>query len=84
VDERRRYEKGAMGRVILGGKEVIMSMQKEEVLELVRQLPDEVDVEEVIYRLYLREKLAAAEADISAGRTLSPEEVREQARTWRQ
>jgi hypothetical protein len=72
-----------MGRVILGGKEVIMSMQKEEVLELVRQLPDEVDVEEVIYRLYLREKLAAAEADIAAGRTLSLEEVREQARTWR-
>jgi hypothetical protein len=38
----------------------------------------------VIYRLYLREKLAAAEADIATGRTLSPEEVREQARTWRQ
>jgi hypothetical protein len=30
-----------MGRVILGGKEVIMSMHKEEVLELVRQLPGE-------------------------------------------
>ena len=73
-----------MRRVILGDKEVIMSMQKEDVLELVRQLPDEVDVEEVIYRLYLREKLAAAEADIAAGRTLSLEEVREQARTWRQ
>jgi hypothetical protein len=84
MDERRRYEKRAMGRVILRSKEVIMSLHKEEVLELVRQLPDEVDVEEVIYRLYLREKLAAAEADIAAGRTLSPEEVREQARTWRQ
>jgi hypothetical protein len=73
-----------MGRVILGGKEVIVSMHKEDVLELVRQLPDEIDVEEVIYRLYLREKLAAAETDIAAGYTLSPEEVREQARTWRQ
>jgi len=59
-------------------------MHKEEVLELVRQLPDEVDIEEVIYRLYLREKLAAAEADITAGRTLSSEEVRAQVRTWRQ
>ena len=83
MDERRRYQKRAMGRVILGGKEVIVSMHKAEVLELVHQLPDEVDVEEVIYRLYLREKLAAAEADIAAGRTLSPEEVREQARTRR-
>lgn len=61
-----------------------MSLQKGEVLELVRQLPDEVDVEEVIYRLHLHEKLAAAEADIAAERTLSPEEVREQACTWRQ
>jgi hypothetical protein len=57
-----------------------MTMQKEEVLELVRQLPDEFDIEEVIYRLYLREKLAAAEADITAGRTLSSDEVRGQAR----
>jgi hypothetical protein len=63
---------------------VTVSRHKEDVLELARQLPDEIDVEEVIYRLYLREKLAAAEADIAAGRTLSSEEVRKQARTWRQ
>jgi hypothetical protein len=61
-----------------------MTISKDEVLELVRQLPDEVDVEELIYRLYLREKLAAAEADITAGRTLSAEEVREHTRQWRQ
>jgi hypothetical protein len=61
-----------------------MTISKDEVLELVRQLPDEVDVEELIYRLYLREKLAAAEADIAAGRTLSAEEVRERIRQWRQ
>ena len=61
-----------------------MTMPKEEVLELVCQLPDEVDLEEVIYRLYLREKLAAAETDIVARQTLSPEAVRAQARTWRQ
>jgi hypothetical protein len=61
-----------------------MRISKEEVLELVSQLPDEVDIEELIYRLYLREKLVAAEADIAAGRTLSAEEVREHARQWRQ
>lgn len=59
-----------------------MTIRKEEVLELVRQLPDEIDIEELIYRLYLREKLAAAEADIAAGRTLSAEEVRQQAVEW--
>jgi hypothetical protein len=72
------------GHAILGAKEVMMTMQKAEVIEIVQQFPDEVDIEEVIYCLYLREKLATAEADIAAGRTLSSVEVREQARTWRQ
>ena len=45
-------------------------------MELVRQLPEQVDIEELIYRLYLREKVAAAEEDIAAGRTLSADEAR--------
>ncbi len=60
-----------------------MTIRKEEVLDLLRQMPDEVDVEELIYRLYLLEKLAAAEADIAAGRTLSAEEVKAQTASWR-
>lgn len=60
-----------------------MTIRKDEVLEMLRQMPDEVDVEELIYRLYLLEKLAAAEADIAAGRTLSAEEVKAQTVSWR-
>ena len=60
-----------------------MTVPKQEVIDLVRQLPDNVDVEDLIYRLYLREKLAAAEADIAAGRTFSTEEVRAEAAKWR-
>ena len=60
-----------------------MTISKEEVLDLIRQLPDELELEDLIYRLYLREKLAAAEADIAAGRTFSAEEVRAQATAWR-
>jgi hypothetical protein len=59
-----------------------MAIPKEEVLELVRQLPDDIDIEELIYRLYLREKLIAAEADIAAGRTLSAKDVREHTLKW--
>ncbi|MBM4123968.1 MAG: hypothetical protein FJ246_03290 [Nitrospira sp.] len=60
-----------------------MTVPKQEVIDLVRQLPDEVDVDDLIYRLYLREKLAAAEVDIAAGRTLSTEEVRAEVAKWR-
>jgi hypothetical protein len=59
-----------------------MTLSREEVLGLVRQLLDEVDMKELIYRLYLLEKLAAAEVDTAAGRTLSAEEVRERVRQW--
>lgn len=59
-----------------------MTIRKEEMLELLRQFPDEVDIEELIYRLYLREKLVAAEAEIAARRTLSADEVRQQAAEW--
>jgi hypothetical protein len=60
-----------------------MTIRKDEVLKLVGQFPDEVDIEELIYRLYLLEKLAAAEADIEAGRAISAEEMRAQVKSWR-
>jgi hypothetical protein len=60
-----------------------VTIAKADVLELVNELPEDIDVEELIYRLYLREKLAAAEADIAAGRTVSLAEARAEAASWR-
>ena len=57
-----------------------MGLRKKEVLDLVRGMPENVDVEELIYRLYLREKMERAEKDIAAGRTYSTEEVRRHVR----
>jgi hypothetical protein len=59
-----------------------VTVTKAEVLELVRELPDDVDIEDLIYRLYLREKVAAAEADIAAGRAVSVAEARAEAASW--
>ncbi|MDA0738374.1 MAG: hypothetical protein O2999_09005 [Nitrospirae bacterium] len=59
-----------------------MTVSRSEILSLVNELPDEIEVEELIYRLYLREKLAAAETDIAAGRTISTEELKAQAGSW--
>lgn len=39
-------------------------------------MPVEIDIEELIYRLYVWETLELAEADIAAGSLLSAEEVR--------
>jgi predicted RNA-binding protein YlqC (UPF0109 family) len=52
-----------------------MSIAKKKILELIKDLPDEVDIEEIIYRLYLRQKLEVAEKDVQEGRVISHEEV---------
>lgn len=59
-----------------------MTIAKQEVIELIRELPDEVDVDEIIYRLYLRQKLEGAEKDVSEGRLVSHDEVVKETSKW--
>lgn len=60
-----------------------MTIARNEVLRMVRRLPARIEVEDLIYHLYVREKLARAEADIAAGRTIPHEEVRKRVAKWR-
>jgi predicted transcriptional regulator len=59
-----------------------MEIAKAEVLKLVDRMPDNFEMEELQYRLYLRQKLEAAEEDIRAGRTLTHEEVVQETARW--
>jgi hypothetical protein len=59
------------------------TIAKADVLELLNGLPDDIEIEDLIHRLYLREKLAAAEVDIAAGRTVTMAEARAEAASWR-
>ena len=59
-----------------------MVIAKTEVLKLVDEMPEQLDLEELQYRLYLRQKLEAAEEDIRAGRTFTHEEVVQETAKW--
>lgn len=59
-----------------------MTIQKQAILKLVEDLPEEVDFEELHYRLYLREKLEAAEEDVREGRVLSHDDVVAETSRW--
>lgn len=59
-----------------------MTIAKKQILELVKDLPEEVDIDEVMYRLYLRQKLEAAEEDVREGRLVSHEEVMKETSQW--
>lgn len=47
-----------------------MNIAKSRLESMLRELPDEVDTGEVMYRLYLLEKIEKGEADIREGKTL--------------
>lgn len=53
-----------------------------QLLRLVEELPETVEIEDVLYRLALRERLEAAEEDIREGRILSEDEVEAEIAQW--
>ena len=52
-----------------------MNIAKSRLEKLFKELPDVVDTEEVMYRLYLLEKIEAGEADIMEGKILSHDDA---------
>ena len=50
-------------------------MQREKVLAVIQELPEEVDVDSLTERLYLLQKIDDAEQEIAAGKGLPHEEV---------
>ncbi len=52
-----------------------MNVKKDEVLELLRDMPDEVNAHDLSYRLYLMQKLEASEAAADSGDVIPHSEV---------
>jgi predicted transcriptional regulator len=57
-------------------------MQKERILEVVGALPDEVDMDSLIEKLYLLRRLELSEEEIAAGKVVPHEEVEKRFATW--
>jgi hypothetical protein len=53
-------------------------MKKGDVLELLEEMPEDLDVEKLIYTLHLRQKLEIAEADLAPH-----DEVEREMEEWR-
>ena len=57
-------------------------MKKQEVLEIVESLPDQIDLEQLMHELYLKAKLERAEAAVAAGEVVSHEDVVRRSQEW--
>jgi len=55
---------------------------KEEIIALIKELPEDTTLDDIIYHLYVKQKLLKAKEDISQGRTYSHEQIKDMAEKW--
>ena len=59
-----------------------MQTAKQEALAAIERLPDNVDIEEMIYRLYVLANIRRGQRDAADGNTESVEDVLKDIQTW--
>lgn len=60
-----------------------MKISKSKIEVLLKELPDKVDTEEIMYRIYILQKIEAGEKDIKEGKTISHKDAVERlAKKW--
>jgi predicted transcriptional regulator len=59
-----------------------MESAKEEVRRILESLPDDATLEDIQYRIYVRQAIAAGLRDIDQGRVVSQEEVERRMSRW--
>ena len=57
-------------------------MKKQDVLDILDQLPEDIDPEQLMHELYVRARLERAEAAVQRGDVVSQDEVVKRSREW--
>ncbi len=57
-------------------------MQKEKLQQVVGELPDEVDVDKLVERLYLLDKIELGEQQLARGEGVAHEEAKRRLEKW--
>jgi hypothetical protein len=55
---------------------------KQEALDVIQKLPDTVDFEEIVYRLYVINKIHQGMQDVEQGKGISSEEMLHEIEQW--
>lgn len=59
-----------------------MQTAKQEVQDLLQEIPDDATLEDIQYHIYVKQKIAQGLADVRAGRVISQEEVEKRFARW--
>ena len=60
-----------------------MNHEKHDVLELIRRLPDDVTTADIMEELYFKQQVDRGLQDVTEGRVLSHEELKQRVARWR-
>jgi predicted transcriptional regulator len=59
-----------------------MPAVKEEALDAIAKLPDDTDMDEIMYRLYVLDKIRKGREAADQGRTTNHEDLKREIETW--
>ena len=59
-----------------------MQPAKQEALETIGKLPDDTDMDEIMYRLYVLDKIRKGQTAVEQDRTVSSEELKREIDSW--
>ena len=62
--------------------DIIMQAVKQDALNTISRLPEDADMEEIIYRLYVLENIRKGQEDAAQGKTHTTEEVLRDIQRW--
>jgi len=63
-------------------KLIIMTTEKEHILEMIKNLPNDVSMEDIIEAIYVRQKIEKGLKDSKEGRLFTNEEAKERLAKW--
>ena len=59
-----------------------MHPAKKEALEAISKLPEDTDMDEIMYRLYVLDKIRKGREAVEQGKTVASEELRREIDSW--
>jgi hypothetical protein len=59
-----------------------MQATKQEALDAIAKLPDDADLDEIMYRLYVLDKIRKGRQDVAQNKLTSTEDLRREIDTW--
>ena len=60
----------------------MMQPVKQEALDTINNLPEDTDMDEIMYRLYVLDKIRKGQQAVEDGKTISHEDLKKEIETW--